>query len=70
MWAAGFSAALLKKSSSSAYPLVEVTEQNEPKSEVYSSKVQGKERLIIETMLLSVLEFFFSVLLKLPDVNG
>lgn len=70
MWAAGFSAALLKKSSSSAYPLVKVTERNEPKSEVDSSKVQGKERLIIETMLLSVLEFFFSVLLKLPDVNG
>lgn len=69
VWAAGFSAALLKKNSSSAYSLVEVTERNESKSKVDSSKVQEKEPLIIETMLLSVLEFFFSVILRLPDVN-
>lgn len=69
MWAAGFSAAILKKRSSAAYPAVEARELNEIKSEVSMSKMQGNEPLIVETVVLSVLERFFSVTLKLPGVE-
>ncbi|KAK9284880.1 hypothetical protein L1049_024060 [Liquidambar formosana] len=70
VWAAGFAAALLKKRSSSAYPLVEGRERNELESEVNVSKMQEEEPQIIETILLLVLEKLFSFLLQLPDING
>ncbi|KAF8377919.1 hypothetical protein HHK36_031307 [Tetracentron sinense] len=69
VWAAGFSAAFLKKHSSSAYPSVEVIEGNEVESQKGVSKMQEKKLPMIETVLLSALQKFFSVILKLPDVN-
>lgn len=56
VWAAGFSAAILKKNSSSASPTVHGEEID-------------KKPLLLETLVLSSLEKFFSVALKLPDVN-
>ena len=61
MWAAGFSTALLKKRNSV---------MNENRSEVNLSKMQGNEPPMVETVVLSVLERLFSVLLKLPDVES
>ncbi|XP_057973517.1 uncharacterized protein LOC131161628 isoform X2 [Malania oleifera] len=69
VWAAGFSAALLKKRSSLAYPSMETRGGNEAESALSSSRPPEKEPLIIETLFLSVLEKLFSILLKLPDVN-
>lgn len=59
MWAAGFAAAILKKRSSSAQPMVEDN----------SSKVQQREPSKMEIVVLSLLEKFFSVILKLPEVD-
>ncbi|XP_038883889.1 transmembrane protein 53 [Benincasa hispida] len=56
VWAAGFSAAILKKNSSSASPMVNGEEVD-------------KRPLLLETIVLSSLEKFFSVALKLPDVD-
>ncbi|KGN49264.2 hypothetical protein Csa_003529 [Cucumis sativus] len=56
VWAAGFSAAILKKNSSSASPMVNGEEID-------------KKPLLLETIFLSSLEKFFSVALKLPDVD-
>ncbi|KAF3970071.1 hypothetical protein CMV_006179, partial [Castanea mollissima] len=61
VWAAGFSTALLKKRNSV---------MNETRSEVSLSKMQGNEPPMVETVILSVLERLFSVLLKLPDVES
>lgn len=67
VWAAGFTAALLKKHSSSTYPSTKAGEGT--KSEASLSKTQQKEPLLIETVLLVVFEKLFSFLLNLPDVN-
>ncbi|XP_022978506.1 transmembrane protein 53 [Cucurbita maxima] len=56
IWAAGFSAAILKKNSSSTSPMV-------------SGKEIDKKPLVLETFVLSSLENFFSVALKFPDVD-
>ncbi|KAM7258043.1 hypothetical protein ACFE04_013784 [Oxalis oulophora] len=61
VWAAGFGAALLKKRSSSTYPTPEATETKQVKI--------VEEPPMIESMLLSVLEKFFYVTLKVPDVK-
>ncbi|CAI9110802.1 OLC1v1010889C1 [Oldenlandia corymbosa var. corymbosa] len=67
VWAAGFTAALLKKYSSSAYPSVEQGDLNALEKGMDTSKI-GKP-LLIETMLLSALEKFFSYILNLREVN-
>ncbi|XP_052195316.1 uncharacterized protein LOC127803256 [Diospyros lotus] len=66
VWAAGFTAALLKKRGSSVYPSAEAEEGME--SEARLSKRQGGP-LSVEIMLLLVFEKLFSFLLNLPDVN-
>ncbi|KAI5665198.1 hypothetical protein M9H77_24521 [Catharanthus roseus] len=68
VWAAGFATAMLKKRSSSTYPLVEAG-GNKMGDSIDTSKIQGKDPLLIETLLLSAFEKMFSFLLKLPDIN-
>ncbi|KAL3723816.1 hypothetical protein ACJRO7_035915 [Eucalyptus globulus] len=62
VWAAGFSTALIKKSNSS----VEGKDTHKLNNE--GSNKQEDEG-IVETVLLSALEWFFSAALKLPDVE-
>ncbi|KAG6663336.1 hypothetical protein CIPAW_02G019400 [Carya illinoinensis] len=69
VWAAGFATAILKKRSSAVYPVVDSGELNEFNSEMNMSKMQENKPPLIETVLLSVLEKFFAVVLKLPDVE-
>ncbi|KAL3813166.1 hypothetical protein ACJIZ3_014434 [Penstemon smallii] len=70
VWAAGFTTALLKKSSSATYP-----SSNEPERElelgngINGSKTEEKEPIFIETLLLFTFEKLFSYLLNLPDIN-
>ncbi|KAF8093496.1 hypothetical protein N665_0383s0123 [Sinapis alba] len=65
IWAAGFTAAILKKRSS--------TINTEPNSlgneEENSSNPQKKEPLGIESMMLSSLEKLFPIVLNIPEVN-
>ncbi|KAF9609606.1 hypothetical protein IFM89_017701 [Coptis chinensis] len=68
VWAAGFSAALLKKRSSATLPSEEAI-RHELQIDDGISKLQETEPLLVETLLLSSLEKFFSFVLKLPDVN-
>uniref|UniRef100_A0A5B6YJC1 Putative transmembrane protein 53 n=1 Tax=Davidia involucrata TaxID=16924 RepID=A0A5B6YJC1_DAVIN len=67
VWAAGFTAALLKKRSSSAYPSSEARDGIE--SGVSLSRMQQKGYVLIETLLLLAFEKFFSFILNWPDVN-
>lgn len=64
IWAAGFTAAILKKRSSTI-----TTEPNSPIKEDDASTPQKKEPLGIENMMLSSLEKLFPIFLNLPDVN-
>ncbi|KAI3978833.1 hypothetical protein MKX01_016008 [Papaver californicum] len=70
VWAAGFSAAMLKKRGSSILPSEGFIREANGSTPVKSiSKVEEDEPFFIETMLLAVLEKFFSFVLKLPEVN-
>ncbi|XP_039033958.1 transmembrane protein 53-like isoform X2 [Hibiscus syriacus] len=60
VWAAGFTAAILKKQSYLVNGL---------RSAVTDSKLQKEEPGIIEAVLLSALEKFFASVLNMPDVN-
>lgn len=60
IWAAGFTAAILKKRSSTIN-----TEPNSPGKE----DEQKKEPLGIESMMLSSLEKLFPIVLNIPEVN-
>nr|DAD48382.1 TPA_asm: hypothetical protein HUJ06_018319 [Nelumbo nucifera] len=68
VWAAGFSAAILKKRSSSTYYSEEAVEGNGSENDKITSKMQA-ETPLIEAALLTILNKFFSVILKIPDVN-
>ncbi|XAR57910.1 hypothetical protein NMG60_11026213 [Bertholletia excelsa] len=67
VFAAGFTAALLGKRSSSAYPSMAVGEGI--RSEMSSSETELKEPLLVEIMLLVAFEKLFSFLLNLPAVK-
>ncbi|KAL2497952.1 alpha/beta-Hydrolases superfamily protein [Abeliophyllum distichum] len=69
VWAAGFTTALLKKSSSATYPSSDAGERTELGSGINESKIVQKEPLLIENLFLSAFERLFSFLLNLPDVN-
>jgi hypothetical protein len=64
IWAAGFTAAILKKRSSTI-----TTEPNSPIKEEDASTPQKKEPLGIENIMLSSLEKLFPIFLNHPDVN-
>ncbi|KAH7850718.1 hypothetical protein Vadar_001989 [Vaccinium darrowii] len=67
VWAAGFTAAMVKRRNS---PASASTESVEGKgTEAGLCKTQQEEPLLIETVLLLVFEKLFSFLLNLPDVN-
>ncbi|EEF40834.1 conserved hypothetical protein [Ricinus communis] len=63
VWAAGFSAALLKKSSSAIHPLAEI------KHQAIKLNMQENKSPLVEVLVLAVLEKLFSKMLKLPDVE-
>ncbi|XP_010414122.1 PREDICTED: transmembrane protein 53-like [Camelina sativa] len=65
IWAAGFTAAILKKRSSTI-----TTEHNCSINEENASTPQKKEPLGMESMLLSSLEKVFPIILNLQDVNA
>ncbi|XP_019057405.1 PREDICTED: transmembrane protein 53 [Tarenaya hassleriana] len=64
IWAAGFTAAILKKRSSTVNP-----EPNNPENDATKSNLRKTGPLRIETMMLSSLEKFFSIFLHFPDIN-
>lgn len=68
VWAGGFSAALLKKRSSSVQ-VIETKEINGLENPASESKEQENEPSMIEAMVLYVFEMLFSVVLKLPEVD-
>lgn len=65
VWAAGFTAALLKKRNTVVPP----SEKLDPITDRKKSNLQDEDPLIIEALVLAVLEKMFSLLFKLPDVN-
>ncbi|PHU27051.1 hypothetical protein BC332_05383 [Capsicum chinense] len=69
VWAAGFTAAMLKKRSSFTYSSEEAGEGNEVGSPLNSRNIQIKGAMLMETVLFAALEKLFSFLLNLPDVN-
>lgn len=69
IWAAGFATALLKKRSSSASPSNGVAELNGSENGASVLKKQDKEPELLEVVLLSILQKFFSTVLKLPDID-
>lgn len=69
VWAAGFSAAILKKRSSSAQTVVEPRDIPKSGGVDNSSRVPEMESSTMEAVVLTLLEKFFSVTLKLPDVD-
>lgn len=68
IWAAGFSAALLKKQSSSTYVLAEPAE-GKFDGDMNKSHMQQDRPNLYEATLLSILEKFFTIILSLPSVN-
>ncbi|XP_059293175.1 uncharacterized protein LOC132046538 isoform X2 [Lycium ferocissimum] len=70
VWAAGFTAAMLKKRSSFVYSSKEAGEGNEVGSPLTLGKVQMKGAMLMETLLFAALEKLLSFLLSLPEVNG
>ncbi|KAL2902074.1 Transmembrane protein 53 [Bienertia sinuspersici] len=66
VWAAGFTAALLKKRNNVIPPS---SEDINPSTDKNKLNFQDKDPLIMEAVLLAVLEKMFSFLLKFPDVN-
>uniref|UniRef100_A0A803KYG3 Uncharacterized protein n=1 Tax=Chenopodium quinoa TaxID=63459 RepID=A0A803KYG3_CHEQI len=66
VWAAGFTAALLKKRNTVMVPSVKNVE---PSTDKNKSNVQEKDPLIVEALVFAVLERMFSFLFKLPAVN-
>ncbi|XP_057770070.1 uncharacterized protein LOC130989919 [Salvia miltiorrhiza] len=69
VWAAGFSTALLKKSSSATYPSTEPVGGTQSGSGKNGSQIEEKKSFSIEFLLLGAFEKLFSYLLFLPDVN-
>ncbi|KAH6755168.1 alpha/beta-Hydrolases superfamily protein [Perilla frutescens var. hirtella] len=69
VWAAGFSTALLKKSSSATYPSPETARGTQSGSGKNGSRMEEKGPFFIETLVLAAFEKLFSYLLNLPDVN-
>ncbi|WCJ24949.1 alpha/beta-Hydrolases superfamily protein [Euphorbia peplus] len=68
VWAAGFSAAILKKPNSVTNTLV-TNETTDSKSQANAPKSQENTRLSGECVVQSMMEKLFSTLLKLPDVD-
>uniref|UniRef100_A0A803L6U6 Uncharacterized protein n=1 Tax=Chenopodium quinoa TaxID=63459 RepID=A0A803L6U6_CHEQI len=66
VWAAGFTAALLKKRNTVVVPS---SKNVEPSTDKNKSNVQEKDPLIVEALVFAVLERMFSFLFKLPAVN-
>jgi hypothetical protein len=71
VWASGFSAALLKKRSSATKShILKVEPEEDMRIEGQrESNLARVEYIGIEAALLSVLEGFFSLFLKLPAIN-
>ncbi|KAK6150871.1 hypothetical protein DH2020_015803 [Rehmannia glutinosa] len=69
VWAAGFTTALLKKSSSATYPSTETGQGTQLESGTNGSITDEKEPFFIEALLLFAFEKLFSYLLNLPDIN-
>ncbi|KNA15139.1 hypothetical protein SOVF_100920 [Spinacia oleracea] len=66
VWAAGFTAALLKKRNN-VMPLS--SEDVEPRTDKNKSNMQDEDPLLIEALVFGALEKMFSFLFTLPDVN-
>ncbi|KAG8373691.1 hypothetical protein BUALT_Bualt11G0050900 [Buddleja alternifolia] len=69
VWAAGYTTAILKKSSSATYPSIEASQGTQLASGINRSKIEEKEPFLIESFLLFALEKLFSYLLNLPNIN-